>query len=139
MAYKIEDMEHPLNCLCCGDPIPYGRPDRKFCSTRCKNRWHNRRRYPSREIVEQRVIRILEQNHAILDRLLRLGIRSLDRMTLLNLGYNPNYVTSYRKTGVHHQYACFDIHYEQTPTRIKKMVRTGLDDGADHVAKESPP
>ena len=41
MAYRIEDMEHPLNCLCCGDPIPYGRPDRKFCSTRCKNLWQN--------------------------------------------------------------------------------------------------
>ena len=76
-------------------------------------------------------MRILERNHNILDKLLRLGVNSLDRLTLVGLGYNPDYVTSYRKSGIHHQYACFDIHYEQTPTRIKKIIRTTLEDDAD--------
>ena len=87
--------------------------------------------------MERRIIRILENNHAILDKLLRLGIRSLDRISLVNLGYNPDFVTSYRKQGVHHEYACFDIHYELTPTRIKKMVRTGVEDGADHLSEKN--
>lgn len=124
MAYKIEDMEHPVYCLNCGEEIPSGRPDKKFCSTACKNRWHNRKKNQFRGVVEQRVLRILERNHSILDKLERLGVRSVDRTTLVGLGFNLEYVTSYRKSGVHHQYACFDIHYEQTPTRIKKIVRT---------------
>lgn len=131
MAYKIEDMEHPVYCLNCGGEIPSGRPDKKFCCNACKNRWHNRKKHQHREVVEQRVLRILERNHAILDRLERLGVHSVDRLTLVGLGYNLEYVTSYRKSGVHHQYACFDIHYEQTPTRIKKIVRTTIKSNAD--------
>ena len=41
MAYKIEDMGHPVRCLNCGREIPSGRPDKKFCSTDCKNRYQN--------------------------------------------------------------------------------------------------
>ena len=126
MAYKIEDMGHPVRCLNCGREIPGGRPDKKFCSTDCKNRWHNRKKKQHRGVVEQRVLRILERNHSILDKLERLG-----HYTLIGLGYNLEYVTSYRKSGVHHQYACFDIHYEQTPTRIKKIVRTTIKSSAD--------
>ena len=82
------------------------------------------------------MIRILEHNHSILDKLVMLGVGSLDRVTLANLGYNQDYVTSYRKSGVHHQFACFDIHYEQTPTRIKKIVRIGLEGGADGTKQQ---
>ena len=105
----------------------------KFCSAACKNRWHNRKKNQHRGVVEQRVLRILERNHSILDKLERLGVRSVDRLTLVGLGYNPEYVTSYRKSGIHHQYACFDIHYEQTPTRIKKIVRTTIRSSADDL------
>lgn len=131
MAYKIEYMGHPVRCLNCGREIPSGRPDKKFCSTDCKNRYHNRKKKQHRGVVEQRVLRILERNHSILDKLERLGIHSVDHYTLIGLGYNLEYVTSYRKSGVHHQYACFDIHYEQTPTRIKKIVRTTIKSSAD--------
>ena len=47
-----------------------------------------------------------------------------------------DYVTSYRKSGVHHQYTCFDIRYELTPTRIKNIVRIGLEDDADKMNPE---
>ena len=133
MAYKIEDMEHPLHCQFCGCVLQSGRPDRKFCSVACKNRWHNRVKHPSREQVERRVMRVLSRNHLILDKLLRLGIYNVDRLTLLELGYRLDYVTSYRKSGPHHQYTCFDIRYELTPTRIKNIVRTGLEDDADKM------
>ena len=110
MAYKIEDMKHPPHCLFCGCVLLRGRPDRKFCSVACKNRWHNRVKHPPREQVE--------------------------RLTLLELGYRMDYVTSYRKSGVHHQYTCFDIRYELTPTRIKNIVRIGLEDDADKMNPE---
>jgi mannose/fructose/N-acetylgalactosamine-specific phosphotransferase system component IID len=68
----------------------------------------------------------------ILDKLLKLDIQSLDRLTLLSLGFNLGYATSYKKAGVHHEYACFDIRYELTPTRIKKIVRNVIEDPADN-------
>lgn len=129
MAEYLERRQ--VHCICCGDLILYGRPDRKFCSSTCKNRWHNRQKYPAQELVERRIIRILRRNHDILDRLIRLDIHSLDRVTLMSLGYHPDYVTSYRRVGVRNEYTCFDIHYELTPTRIKKIVRTGVEDSAD--------
>ncbi len=137
MAYRIEDMKHPVYCLYCGGVLPGGRPDRKFCSVACKNRYHNRIRHPSSERVERRVMHILNQNHAILDKLLRLGIHTLDRVTLVGLGYHPEYVTSYRRSGPHNQFACFDICYELTPTRIKKLVRSTLEDPADKLEEEA--
>lgn len=128
MAYMIEQMDHPVYCLNCGDVLSYGRPDRKFCSRTCKNRWHNQKKYPDKDRVRRRVMGILIRNHDILDKLLRLGVHTLDLVTLASLGYNLNYVTAYRKSGIHNEYSCFDIHYEQTPSRIKKLVRIGLDD-----------
>ena len=108
MAYKIEDMGHPVRCLNCGREIPSGRPDKKFCSTDCKNRYHNRKKKQHRGVVEQRVLRILERNHSILDKLERLGIHSVDHYTLIGLGYNLEYVTSYRKSGVHKEKRLID-------------------------------
>ena len=59
-------------------------------------------------------------------------VRSLDRFTLMGLGFNLEYSTSYKKTGIHHEYACYDIRYELTPTKIKKIVRKCLqEDAAD--------
>ena len=129
MPYRIEDLSHPVNCLFCGTAIPFGRPDRKFCSPACKNKYHNRRKYPPRELMQRRVLRILDSNRHILDRLCRLGIRSLDRETLHGLGFHPEYMTSYRKAGVHHRYSCFEFCYELTPSRIKKITCT-LSEGA---------
>lgn len=128
MSYTSEKMPQAAYCLYCGREMPAGRPDRKFCCVTCKNRYHNRHKYPCREQVEQRIFRILERNHAILDKLLRLGIHSLDLMTLSQLGYNKDYVTSYRKQGIRNEYLCFDVRYELTPSRIKKIVRIGPED-----------
>ena len=128
MAYKIEEMKHPVHCLYCGGIIPYGRADKKFCSLQCKNRWNNRRKAPDPRPLVQRVLRILDRNHGILDKLLKLGISSLDLLTLQSLGFNLEYATSYKKAGVHHQYTCFDIHYELTPSRIKKIARSCVEE-----------
>ena len=111
-------------CLACGDVIEYGhgRPDRKFCSPACKNRWHNQRKAQSWRRYEQRVLRILEDNHEILDKLIRIGLSSIDRISLSRLGYDFNYVTSYHKVGHRDLYSCFDITYEATPSRIFRLA-----------------
>lgn len=137
MSYRIEDMPHPVHCLYCGRLIPFGRADKKFCSKECKNRWHNRRKKSDLRPVVRRVLRILERNHNILDKLVKLDIHSLDILTLLSLGFNKDYSTSYKKAGVHHQFTCFDIHYELTPSRIKKIVRSVVEeDTADGFLEE---
>jgi len=132
MTYVLKQLyREPCNCLFCGEPIPEGRPDKKFCSSVCKNRWHNRKNSSPRDKVQVRIIRILERNYDILDRLVNLGIKQLDILILINMGFNVNYGTSYRKSGIHDRYACFDISYELTPSRIKKIVRNPMETGAD--------
>lgn len=110
-------------CPQCGKPLmlTYGRVDRRFCSAACKNLWHNRHRYPSKEKEVKKVLRILFRNREVLDKLIRMDIHSMDRTTLLHLGYNPNYFTSLQKLRHRWVYTCLDIRYELTPTRIRNL------------------
>ena len=91
-----DDLEPFAFCICCGKPLSAaGRLDRKFCDERCKNRYHNRIRYPKRESRQQEILHILDRNRSILARLVTLGIHSLDRRALQHLGYDTDYITSY--------------------------------------------
>lgn len=111
------------HCLECGDPIPYGRSDRKYCSDRCRNRWHNReyRRWQRRYA---QVIGILARNHGILDHLLHIGVRSVPKGELAQMGYNFDFVTSCRKVGRRTECRCFDIQYYDTDSRIMNLGRS---------------
>lgn len=122
MVQALTTLKIQARCLQCGGEIGPGRPDRKFCSDGCRNRWHNKRKYPLREQLEGMVLQTLDRNHSILDRLLRIGIRSIDLVSLSQMGFDIQYVTSYKRVGRHHVYACFDFQYEMTPSRIKKLV-----------------
>ena len=123
MAYKKP--EQPLRCLQCGDVLPYGRPDRKFCSCECKNKYNNLRRFPRPKETEVRVMAILRRNYVILRKLLIMGVTSIDRETLLQLGFDAQYGTSFRKQGHRDIFTCFDILYELTPSRVNKICFTG--------------
>ena len=141
MPYLLPEFKSPLQCLECGSPLGYGRHDRKFCSPNCKNRWHNERRYPGRDRTVARVLKILDTNRDILAKLLRMGIREMDRRTLLQLGFRPEYATSFQWSGRRRQfYGCYDYSYELTPSRIKRISRwvpEGLQEGA--VSKGKTP
>ena len=91
MKYRSE--ETVPHCLECGNPLPYGRKDRKFCCPACKNRNHNReaRRWRFRHAS---VIGILENNHEILRHLIQIGVRSIPKEELIQLGYRMGFVTS---------------------------------------------
>ena len=129
-------MEYPLiqkasdrsRCLCCGKPIlSYGRADRKYCGPECKNRYNNRHRaHPGQERLK--IIRALDSNREILCKLLKLGITSIDRVSMAHLGFNPEYATSCHRVGNRVIYSCFDMSYEQTPTRFWRIRQTLLED-----------
>lgn len=117
----LEDEKNEARCPQCGKLLAYGRVDRRFCSVACKNLWHNRQRYPGREKEIKRVLRILDKNREVLDKLLKMDVHSLDRVTLEHLGFNVNYFTSIRKYRHYWIYTCLDICYELTPSRIRRL------------------
>lgn len=131
MKYRLE--ESVPHCLECGDPLPYGRADRKFCSDGCKNRWHNRdaRRY---RVRYARTVGILQKNHDILKHLIRMGVCSISKTELVQLGYRLDFVTSYNKEAHRTVCHCFDIVFRVTETRLTNleenpMLLEGLDGG----------
>ena len=122
MLHFEEEIDHVVRCPQCGKPLESGRTDKRFCSQACKNRWHNRQRLPSHDNEIKRVLRVLNRNRDVLDRLLKLGLHSVDRPTLIHLGFNMNFFTSLHREGRHRWlYTCLDIKYELTPTRIKNI------------------
>ena len=115
------DENKQARCLQCGNLLTYGRVDRVFSSLTSKNRYHNRHRGLDRNKEIKKVFRILENNRDLLEKLLKMGLRNVDRLTLLHLGYNINYFTSLQKLRHRWVYTCLDIRYELTPTRVKNI------------------
>ena len=126
MEYRHTAPDRPV-CLECGDEIAYGRKGRKFCSETCKNSYHNRKHHYSRS-VRLRILGTLDRNYTILERLLRLDIRSISLGDLAQMGYNKEFVTSYHKVGGHDEYRCFDIKYCCSSSRIFKIERVQQED-----------
>lgn len=121
MAYTLKYFKIQTRCLQCGKEILYGRADRKFCCADCKNQYHNKRRYPVREELENAVLRKIDLNHDILERLYKMGVETIDLLTLAHLGFDARFITSYRRIGRHDIFAVFDLQYEMTPSRIKRL------------------
>lgn len=122
MAYTLKYFRIQTRCLQCGKEILYGRADRKFCCNDCKNQYHNRRRYPLREEMESSVLRRINLNHDILERLYKMGVNTIDHVALAQLGFDARFVTSVCRVGRHDVYAIFDLQYEMTPSRLKNLV-----------------
>ena len=47
----------------------------------------------------------------------------MDLVELKHLGFDTDYVTSYRKIRRHDEFCCFDIRFILTPTRICSVSR----------------
>lgn len=123
MKYKSE--ETIPHCLECGDPLPYGRKDRKFCCPSCRNRHHNREARQWR-FRYSTIIGILEKNHDILHSLIRIGIRSIPKTELAQLGYRMGFVTSSGREGRRTVCRCFDIVFTDMETRITGLTQETL-------------
>ena len=116
MKYKIET-EQTARCLECGKEIVYGRTDKKFCSSSCKNRFHNKLVKDSHS-YRNKVANALGRNYEILARLIKEQCNTADLGDLVQWGFNLEYCTGYRKVRGHDEYRCFDIKYLRTPSRI---------------------
>jgi TPR repeat protein len=125
--YLEKKAEKPVlrRCLECGDVILYGRPDKKFCCDRCKSAYYNRKAMDGRHIRE-RIRRHLDKNYAILDRLIKIGIDTMSLDSLSAMGYDNNYITSFRKNGKWIECSCYDITFNRTPTRIFRLMRVAV-------------
>ena len=119
---KPEEDQKRGRCLECGDVLPYGRSDMKFCSASCKSRWHygNDGRQHG---VRRKIIGALDRNYAILDELLRQGVSRIDIPDLAQLGYNFDCITSYHKVRNHNEYRCYDIKYYMSESTVFKLER----------------
>lgn len=109
-------------CLECGDIIAYGRPDKKFCCTSCKNRWHNREGKGVR-VYKLRVRNALDKNYMILNDLLKLGVRRMDMLQLRGLGYDPGFVTSMDLSGKRREFMCYDIRFRMSDHQISAISK----------------
>ena len=121
MEYVDKTDDAPV-CLECGDRIGYGRKDKKFCSETCRNRYHNQKHHYTRS-VKLRILGILDKNYSVLEKLLRLDIRSISLGDAAQMGYNKEFVTSYHKMGGHDEFRCFDSKYRCSESRIFRIER----------------
>lgn len=125
MAYHLSHDDEGT-CLECGATIR-GRTDKHFCSLRCKNKYHNREVLLRRR-QRSKIIAALTGNYVVLEALLNEGKTGAGLEELAELGFNPNYVTAHRRGRFSHdEYACFDIWYIRTDTRIFNVRRKSSD------------
>ena len=115
-------IRHMPLCLECGEQIRYGRTDKKFCSDRCKNKHHNDMAKAGR-IARHKVIKLIDRNYEILDELIRSGTDAAGLTDLVAAGFVPGMVTSYRRSGRHDVYTCYDIKYIMTSTRLFSIMK----------------
>ena len=121
--FKSDAEDDPIpHCLECGD-ILYGRPDKKFCSSVCRNAWHAHIRTGKRRI-RSNTLNGLAKNYRILEDLLKLKKSSCPLDSLTQLGFDPGLVTHQaEKIGRHMEYRCFDLAYSQSSVKIFNLHR----------------
>ncbi|MBO7643445.1 MAG: hypothetical protein J6S62_00575 [Bacteroidales bacterium] len=121
--YNYDQDNDPIpHCLECGE-ILYGRPDKKFCSSGCRNAWHSHLRTGKR-LARSLTLNGLAKNYKILEDLLKLKQSSCPLDSLTQLGFDPCLVTHQaEKMGRHIVYRCFDLAYSQSSVKIFNLHR----------------
>lgn len=107
-------------CLECGEPITYGRWDRKFCSNKCRNDFHNDRRAQYRD-YKMRLISALDRNHTILDYLIQMGCTSMGKLELAEMGFCPTAITAGVRKSRFFECRCYNIRYLDHPGKITDL------------------
>ena len=121
MDYKRWERNMPV-CLECGDKIRYGRIDKKFCCDDCRNRHYNSKLKEGRA-YRRKVLSLLQRNYELLEELLKTGVDSADFADLVTLGFTPDAVTFYHRSRRHDDFACFDIKYKMSESRIYSISK----------------
>lgn len=113
------------HCLECGDPISYGRKDRKFCCRQCRYDYHNNTLRQFR-FQKARTLSTLERNYAILEGLCSKGIEEISLLELCKMGYMPAYMTSMVRLKGHLECTLFDIHFRQSDSKLSCITKVSL-------------
>jgi len=82
-------------CIVCNGLLR-GRPDKKFCSKSCSNRFHSDKGKKQKAAIVNSVNQILRKNHKILLQLFEGDKRQkkkIDKLILAQLGFDFNYIT----------------------------------------------
>lgn len=109
-------------CLHCGKPI-YGRPDKKYCSDKCKNSYHYET-VAEKGKMERRIISQIHRNYEILDNLLKEGKNSVERDYAEELGFRCSCMTGlHKKRNRSDEYSLFDIRYKVSSELIYEIKR----------------
>lgn len=112
-------------CLYCHRPFS-GNDNKKFCTDRCKNAFHNnRRKHETKEIG--RIVTILKTNRRILEELLTgRDKRNIHEQELLDKGFIFRYHTHRRtnKGDNKEYYFCFDYGYLALSNRWYMIVQS---------------
>ena len=102
----------PRKCKCCNDLL-YGRKDQIFCSTSCRNSWHNDDR-SLREAIIRDTNRVLKKNWKILCQLNRAGKTKISKLQLVSREFDFRLITSTLTTREKREYRfCYDQGYPQ--------------------------
>jgi hypothetical protein len=102
----------PHTCIQCGNPISRGsRPDKRFCSDKCKNDYHNAIKIANSREIEQ-ILAILKRNRTILKALL--GDKPeiiVSRELLLKKGFEFDYHTHHVISQIKQNEFIFSFNY----------------------------
>ena len=109
-------------CLHCGDKIRYGRTDKKYCCEDCRMEHHNALARDSRTF-RRRVLSQLSSNYSLLSMVIQSGADSIPLSDIISMGFAPGIVTSYARAGKHDEFACFDIKYRMTATKLYSIFK----------------
>lgn len=115
----LEGME---KCLNCGTPL-YGRPDKKYCSDKCKNSYHYGM-VAEREKFQRKILAQIHRNYEILDAVLSAGKDSIERDFAEEKGFRCTCITGiHKKRNRSDEYSLFDIRYKISPDSIYGIRR----------------
>lgn len=103
-------------CLNCEHPI-YGRPDKKFCSADCKDKYHNKQKRITKD-AKKMVLTSLNHNYDLLCSLLECETNNAQRKWLCALGFKEEYCTFTYSTNYKRIYRCYNIEYQFSETKI---------------------
>lgn len=119
---KDYEPQKAAKCLQCGQKIPNGRPDKRFCCPSCKNSYNNsRRRIHSN--CKQLIDKAIAHNYNVLDNLVKLKIDQITLSEAATLGLDPARITSYARLGRRTVYSCYDIEFMVSESRIFNIHR----------------
>ena len=118
-------IDYQKECPGCGETYQAKRLNQSFCTSTCKNRYHNGRSR-QKKIVTQERQRITRQHDKILwtnRKLLKANVgETVALIDLENLGFKTNFITHFKNVGEQTtRFFCYDIAYEFLDTKTLKI------------------